>query len=212
MVRNLPCTVIEADEVWNWLGVKRENLDMAKPYRKHGGDIWLWVALCPKTKLVVAWKLGNRGTVSAKAFMDDLKSRLKHRIQLSTDGHDAYLEAVEHSFGKDIDYARKVRLTDPVTKRSWHVVQVVSGNPDPAHIGTSYVERFNATLRNICRRYFRRTMCFSKNLDLHEYAVALTMYAYNFCRIHGTLKVTPAMEAGITDHIWSMHELFEFME
>lgn len=144
--------------------------------------------------------------------MYDLQSRLKQRIQLSTDGHEAYLEAVEAAFGRDIDYARTVVLTDRITNRKTVHVQVVSENPDPEYIGTSYVERFNATLRNSCRRYFRRSLAFSKNLQNHEYAVALNMFAYNFCNIHGSLRVTPAMAAGLTDHVWTIGELLAFIE
>lgn len=113
---------------------------------------------------------------------------------------------------KDIDYARKVTLVDRITQAKSSIVQVICGNPDPAFVGTSYIERFNATLRNMCRRYFRRTLAASKTLQNHEYAVALNMFAYNFCHIHGSLRVTPAMAAGLTDHVWTLHELLEVME
>lgn len=211
-VTNVSCRRIEADEIWTYLRVKRDNIKFPNHLEEQGGDIWLWIALCPETKLVVSWKLGCRGIATAIPFMHDLRSRLRHRIQLSTDGHDAYLEAVEAAFGKDIDYARKVVLTDRITNRKTTVVQVISGTPDPEHIGTSFVERFNATLRNTCRRYFRRSLAFSKTLENHEYAVALNMFAYNFCHIHGSLRVTPAMEAGLTDHAWTMHELLNYIE
>lgn len=212
LVRDVPCTVIEADEIWTYLRVKQANLKFGRRAGPAGGDIWLWVALCPQTKLVVSWKLGCRGISTGTAFMHDLRSRVNHRIQLSTDGHDAYLEAVEAGFGRDIDYARTVVFTDRLTDRKSSVIQVISGNPDPQHIGTSYVERFNATLRNTCRRYFRRSLAFSKSIENHEHAVALSMYAYNFCHVHGSLRVTPAMAARVTDHIWTMQMLLEFME
>lgn len=211
-VRDVPCKRIEADEVWTYLRVKRENLKYPPRPAQGEGDIWLWIALCPETKLVISWKLGCRGIPTAKAFMHDLRSRLKHRIQLSTDGHDAYLEAVEAAFGNDIDYGRKVVLTSKITGRSSAVIQVISGSPDHSLVGTSYVERFNATLRNMCRRYFRKTLAVSKALENHELAVALNMFAYNFCHIHGSLRQTPAMAAGITDHVWTLHELLQFLE
>lgn len=211
-VCTVPCTIIEADEIWTYLRIKRDNIRFPGREEQAGGDIWLWVALCPQTKLVVSWKLGCRGIATATAFMHDLRARLHHRIQLSTDGHDAYLEAVEVAFGRDIDYARKVVLTDRLTNRKSAIVQVISGHPDPHHIGTSYVERFNATLRNTCRRYFRRSLAFSKNMENHQHAVALSIFAYNFCHIHSSLRVTPAMAAGLTDHVWTMQMLFEFME
>lgn len=211
-VYNVPCRRIEADEIWTYLRIKKENVKFPNRSEQDGGDVWLWVGLCPETKLVVSWKLGCRGIPTGTAFMYDLQSRLKQRIQLSTDGHEAYLEAVEASFGRDIDYARTVVLTDRITNRKTAHVQVISGNPDPEYIGTSYVERFNATLRNSCRRYFRKSLAFSKNLQNHEYAVALNMFAYNFCNIHGSLRVTPAMAAGLTDHVWTIGELLAFIE
>lgn len=211
-VQNVPCKRIEADEVWAWYRVKRENLRFAANRHEGAGDVWLWVGLCPETKLVVSWTLGCRGIATAVPFMKDLCSRLKHRIQLSTDGHEAYLEAVETAFGRDIDYARKVTLVDRITQAKSTIIQVICGNPDLDLVGTSYIERFNATLRNTCRRYFRRTLAASKNLQNHEYAVALNMFAYNFCHVHSSLRVTPAMAAGLTDHVWTLQELLEFLE
>ncbi|MBS0234521.1 MAG: IS1 family transposase [Proteobacteria bacterium] len=195
-VRDVPCKRIEADEVWTYLRVKRDNLKYAQR-GQDGGDVWLWVALCPDTKLVVSWKLGCRGIPTGTDFMHDLRGRLRNRIQLSTDGHDAYLAAVEAAFGKDIDYARKVVFTDRITNRPSAVIQVISGSPDRELVGTSHVERFNGTLRNMCRRYFRKSLAFSKSMENHQYAVALNMFAYNFCVVHGSLRVTPAMAAGM---------------
>ncbi|MBS0234848.1 MAG: IS1 family transposase [Proteobacteria bacterium] len=211
-VRDVPCKRIEADEVWTYLRTKRENLKYPPRSTQGEGDIWLWVALCPETKLVVSWKLGCRGNRTGTVFMHDLRGRLKNRIQLSTDGHDAYLEAVEAAFGKDIDYARKVVLINKISGRSSTVIQVISGSPDHDLAGTSYVERFNATLRNRCRRYFRKTLAVSKTMENHELAVALNMFAYNFCNVHGSLRVTPAMAAGLTDHVWTLHELLQVLE
>lgn len=210
-VWDVPCTVIEADEIWTYLRIKREHIRFPNA-QQVAGDIWLWVALCPKTKLVVSWKLGNRDIVTGTAFMRDLRSRIGHRFQLSTDGLDAYLQSVEAVFGTNIDYARKVTLVNQLSGLKSTVTQIVSGNPVPENIGTSFVERFNGTFRNTCRRYFRRSLAFSKTMQNHELAVALNMFAYNFCHVHGSLRVTPAMAAGLTDHIWTMDELLQFVD
>lgn len=211
-VRDLSCTRLELDECWTYCRVKRDNLRHAKTWRPGDGDIWLWVAICPDTKLVVSWMVGNRTAETARPFLKDLRGRLKHsRVQISTDGHDAYLEPMEEVFGSDADYAREVKTVDKLTGRPRTIIEVVSGAPNLALTGTTFVERFNATLRTFCHRYIRRTYGVSKDPAYHQYAVALQLVAHNFCRVHGTLRVTPAMEAGLTDHIWGVDELLSLM-
>jgi IS1 family transposase len=207
VVRDLPCTRLELDEIWTYCRVKRDNLRYAKTRRPGDGDLWLWVAICPDTKLVVSWRVGDRTSETARPFLRDLRARLKHRVQISTDGHDAYLEAVEEVFGNDVDYAREVKVMDKLTGKRRTVTEVVRGKPNPDLIGTTFVERFNASLRTFCHRYIRRTYGVSKDSGYHQYAVALAIMDYNFCRVHGTLRGTPAMQAGLTSRIWGMDEL-----
>jgi IS1 family transposase len=211
-VRNLPCRVIEVDEIWTFCYAKQKNLHRLVCQVSGAGDVWLWVAFCPETKLVVSWRLGDRTARTGKPFMADLQSRLKHRIQLTSDGHDAYLEAVESAFGCDVDFAREVKVLDEKTGVVRTVVQVISGNPDMAKVGTSYVERFNGIIRTFLKRYVRRTNAFSKNPEYHRYAVDLFFMAYNYCRVHGTLRVTPAMQIGLTDHVWEVGELLQLID
>ncbi len=206
-LRNLPCTRLELDEVWTYCRVKRENLHQAKTRQPGDGDIWLWVALCPDTKLVVSWRVGDRSTDTARLFLQDVRPRLKHRVQITTDGLDAYKEAIEEVFGSDVDYAREVRVVNKITKQARTIKEVITGKPNPDLIGTTFVERFNGTFRTFCHRYIRRTYGVSKTLAFHQYAVALHMGAYNFVQVHGTLDVTPAMQAGLTDRIWGVDDL-----
>jgi len=180
------------------------------------GDTWTWIAIDADTKLVPAWYVGDRSVESATAFLNDLQSRLANRVQLTSDGFRPYLEAVESAFGSEIDYAMLIKLygherdfenrySPPkcigVRRRR------IAGNPERKHISTSYVERQNVTLRMNNRRFTRLTNAFSKKLENHRHALAIHFMAYNFVRIHQTLRVTPAMEAGITDHVWSVEEL-----
>jgi len=216
-LRNLACRRIQVDEIWAFTYAKQRNVPTAKAAPKWAGDTWTWTALDAETKLIVSWLVGGRDSEYAMAFMDDLASRLAHRVQLTSDGHKAYLEAVEGAFGADIDYAtlEKIYKTDPIAAQGRYSPPIctgakkrrVEGRPDPLHVSTSYVERQNLTMRMHMRRFTRLTNAFSKKVENHAHAVALHFMWYNFGRIHKTLRVTPAMEAGVSAHIWSLDEI-----
>jgi IS1 family transposase len=219
-LRNLPCKRIQCDEIWSFVHSKQRNVT-EEQRRKHGwGDIWTWTAICADTKLVPTWRVGNRGPAVARAFISDLADRLAHRVQLTTDGHGAYLQAVEHAFAGEIDFAQLVKLysgaQDEVRYSPAVCVGarrvVITGDPDEAHISTSYAERQNLTMRMQMRRFTRLTNAFSKKVANHRAAIALHFMHYNFARIHKTLRVTPAMEAGIADHVWSAQEIAGLLE
>jgi len=219
---NLPCKRIQCDEIWSFCYAKEKNVP--KEFRgKFGyGDVWTWTALCADTKLVPSWRIGTRNAWHAQNFMHDLAARLANRVQLTTDGHRAYLTAVEVAFGTDIDYAMLVKLygnDTPDRESRYSPAEVIScrsipliGDPQQRHISTSYVERQNLTMRMNMRRFTRLTNAFSKKLDNHRAAVALHYMHYNFCRVHQTLRVTPAMEAGIANHVWSIEELVGLLD
>ena len=218
-LRNLPCKRIQCDEIWSFCYAKAKNVP--KPLRGvfGYGDMWTWTALCADTKLVPTWAVGRRDAFTAQGFIRDLADRLAHRVQLTTDGHKVYLEAVEGAFGADIDYAMLVKLyegdnAERSTEARYSPVKClgtrtvcVTGQPDPAYIFTSYAERANLTMRMSMRRFTRLTNAFSKKVDNHKAALALYFMYYNFGRIHKTLRVTPAMEAGVNDHVWSLAEV-----
>lgn len=212
MLRNLPCKRVECDEIWSFVYAKQKNVKDAKAAPDEAGDVWTWAAIDADTKLIPCWHVGSRDTEAATAFIDDLASRLANRVQLTTDGHRPYLEAVESAFGNDIDYARLVKIygTDPAAKREKRYSParfveahcgVVTGNPDREKVSTSYVERQNLTMRMGMRRLTRLTNGCSKKMQNHMYAISLHFMHYNFCRIHKTLKVTPAMAAGVVDEL-----------
>ncbi len=214
-VRNVTVRRLQCDEIWAYIGAKAKNVTIEK--KEVGwGDIWTWVGLDADTKLVVSYLIGGRGAGWAHDFMQDCARRIKGRVQVTTDGHKAYLEAVEAAFGMDCDYAQIQKIfgaSDEPEKRYSPAkcigcdVKVVSGNPDPKHVSTSYVERQNLTMRMSMRRFTRLTNAFSKKLENHAYAVALHFMYCNFVRIHQTLRVTPAMEAGLANHVWTIEEL-----
>ena len=214
-VRNVRVRRLQCDEIWAFVGAKQKN---ASPEKKEigWGDVWTWVAIDADTKLVVSYLVGGRGAVWAKDFMEDIADRVKGRLQLTTDGHKPYLEAVEGAFGMDVDFAtlQKIYGASEETEKRYSPAKcigceskVVFGDPDPKHISTSYVERQNLTMRMNMRRFTRLTNGFSKKLDNHAYAVALHFMYCNFVRIHQTLRVTPAMEAGLSNHTWTIDEL-----
>jgi IS1 family transposase len=216
-VRNIRVRRLQCDEIWAYIGAKAKNVTPEK--KEIGwGDVWTWVGLDADTKLVISYLIGGRGADWAHDFMEDCASRIRGRVQLTTDGHKAYLEAVEGAFGADIDYATLHKVygaSEETIKENRYSpakcigcdMKIVSGNPDPLHISTSYVERQNLTMRMHMRRFTRLTNGFSKKLDNHAYAVALHFMYCNFVRVHQTLRVTPAMEAGLSGHVWSMEEL-----
>jgi len=218
-VRNVRVKRLQCDEIWAYIGAKAKNVSAEK--KEIGwGDIWTWVGIDADTKLVVSYLIGGRGAGWAHDFMQDCAKRIRGRVQVTTDGHKAYLEAVEQAFGMDCDYAQIQKIfgaSDEPEKRYSPAtcigcdLKVVSGNPDPKHISTSYVERQNLTMRMSMRRFTRLTNAFSKKLENHAYAVALHFMYCNYVRIHQTLRVTPAMEAGLTDHVWSFVELLNLM-
>ena len=217
-LRKLPCKRVQCDEIWAFCGSKQKNVATENKGVLGYGDVWTWTALCADTKLIVSWLVGGRDAGYAKALMSDLKGRLANRVQLTTDGHKAYLSAVEESFGADIDYAMLVKLYgEPKGNQQERryspaeccgtIKGTVCGNPAEAHISTSFVERQNLTMRMGMRRFTRLTNGFSKKIDNHEHAIALHFMYYNFGRIHKTLRVTPAMEAGVSDHVWTIEEI-----
>ena len=220
-VQNVTASRIQCDEIWSFCYAKQKNVKKAKAAPSEAGDVWTWTALDADTKLIVTYLIGGRDADYAIEFMDDLRARLANRVQLTTDGHKAYLEAVEGAFGGDVDYAQLVKIygQTPEGQRRYSPPECVGarkrhveGNPDMQHVSTSYVERQNLTMRMSMRRFTRLTNAFSKKYDNHVHALAIYFYHYNFCRIHKSLRVTPAMEAGLTDHVWSFDDLIAEMD
>lgn len=219
-LRNLTCKRIECDEIWAFCYAKAKNVPADKQGQFGFGDVWTWVAIDPDTKLVPSWCVGGRGPATAHDFMHDLAGRLANRVQLTTDGHRVYLEAVESAFGSDIDYSMLVKVyghdSEPDTRYSpaecidCHAVKI-NGHPSPAHVSTSHVERQNLTMRMNMRRFTRLTNAFSKKIENHVAMVAIHFMHYNFARIHKTLRVTPAMAAGVTDHVWGLDEVVSLL-
>jgi IS1 family transposase len=218
---NLPCKRVQCDEIWSFCYAKEKNVPRDLRGKSGFGDVWTWVAIDADTKLVPCWRIGDRNAWHAQHFMYDLAGRLTNRVQLTTDGHRVYLLAVEQAFGNDIDYAMLVKLYSsdrgkgeirysPAECIGCRQTKLI-GTPDPKHISTSFAERQNLTMRMKMRRFTRLTNAFSKKLDNHRHAVALHFMHYNFCRVHQTLRVTPAMEAGVTDHVWTIEELITLL-
>ena len=220
-LRNLTSRRIQCDEIWQFCYAKAKNVPSAKNAPEGAGDVWTWVAIDADTKLVPSWLIGSRDLGAAYTFMHDLADRMAHRIQLTTDGHRVYLEAVESAFNLDIDYAmlQKVYGADPDAARRYSPASIrgcstdiVNGNPNPKHISTSYVERQNLTMRMSMKRFARLSNGFSKKIENHAHSVTLHFMYYNFARIHRTLRVTPAMEAGISNHVWSLEEIVGLLD
>jgi IS1 family transposase len=216
VLRNLPCKRLQCDEIWSFCYAKERNVPEDKRGEFGFGDVWTWTAICADTKLVPCWHIGRRNALDAREFMSDLAGRLKSRVQLTTDGHTPYLEAVEGAFGGDIDYAMLIKLYGqaPDGQRRYSPpvcvgadARKVTGKPNGDHISTSYVERQNLTMRMHMRRFTRLTNAFSKKVENLAHAVSLHFMYYNFAKIHSSLRVTPAMEAGISDHVWSLEEI-----
>lgn len=215
--RNLTCKRIQCDEIWQFCYAKEKNVPADKKGHFGYGDVWTWVAIDADTKLVPSFVIGHRNAHAAKRLIDDLASRLSHRVQLTTDGLTIYLEAVEGAFGAGVDYAMLVKLYGASQEETRYSPaecigtqrKVISGRPNPRHISTSFVERQNLTMRMGMRRFTRLTNGFSKKVENHAHAVAIHYMHYNFCRVHKSLRITPAMEAGIADHVWTIEEMLE---
>ncbi|MGI8745137.1 MAG: IS1 family transposase [Bryobacteraceae bacterium] len=219
-LRNLPLKRIQCDEIWSFVGCKQKNLTTENADKQIAGDVWTWTAIDADTKLVPCWLLGKRDAESATEFIQDLADRLANRVQLTTDGLKVYLNAIIDAFADDIDYSilHKVYGADVAGEARYSPAkcigcekQEVLGNPDPKHISTSYVERANLTMRMSMRRFTRLTNAFSKKVENHAAAVALYFMWYNFGRVHQTLKMTPAMAAGIESHPWSVAEVIDLL-
>lgn len=221
LVNNVKASKIQCDEIWSFCYAKQKNVKGAKAAPDGAGDVWTWTALDPDSKLMVAYFVGDRTGESARILMCDLKRRLTDRVQLTTDGHISYLAAVYSELGDDVDYAMldKVYGKGPQGRSSearYSPAPIVGvkvrccvGNPDPAYISTSHVERSNLSIRMQNRRFTRLTNAFSKKLDNHIHMLALYFAFYNFCRVHKSLRVTPAMQAGIADHVWTLENIVE---
>jgi IS1 family transposase len=218
-VRNVRVKRLQCDEIWAFVGAKKKN---ASPEQKQAcwGDAWTWTGIDADTKLCVSYLVGLRDKGCAYEFIQDCASRIIGRPQITTDSLKAYPDAIEDAFGADADYAQLHKIygasNEPETRYSPAVcigadMKVVSGNPDPEHVSTSYVERQNLTMRMHMRRFTRLTNGFSKKIENHGHMVALYFMYYNFCKVHKTLRVTPALEAGLTDHVWTLEELCELL-
>jgi IS1 family transposase len=217
VLHDLPCTKIQCDEIWAFVGCKEKNVAEHRKGEFGLGDVYTWVAMCADTKIVPSFLIGKRDAEYGNAFMQDLASRLKNHVQLTTDGHSVYLQAVEKAFGGDIDFAQLVKIYGSSTKEDQRryspvectgaEIHCISGRPAEKDISTSYIERQNLTMRMSMRRFTRLTNAFSKKVENHFFATALYFMFYNFGRIHKTLRVTPAMEAKVSERVWSLEEI-----
>ena len=221
-LRSLPCKRVQCDEIWSFCGMKDKNVPEHLRGKLGYGSVWTWTALCADSKLMVSWLVGERSAPYASKFMSDVASRLRNRVQLTTDGHRPYLSAVDKAFGCEIDYAMLEKLystppTEGATRYSpaqccGTVTHKIMGNPDKAHISTSYAERMNLQIRMGMRRFTRLTNAHSKKIQNHVHALNLYFMFYNFVRIHQTLRVTPAMQAGVADHVWTIEDIVGLLD
>lgn len=217
---NLPCKQIQCDEIWSFVGTKAKNVPSDKQGEFGCGDVWTWVAIDADTKLVPCWHVGKRDATAAYEFINDLAARLKNRVQLSTDGHKPYLEAVESAFGSEIDYAMLVKIygkaQDEIRYSPAECIasekRIISGNPNKAASLTSFVERQNLTMRMSMRRFTRLANGFSKKIENHVHALSLYYMYYNFVRIHQSLRCTPAMAAGVTSRLWEISDIVDLLD
>lgn len=220
-IRNLACKRVQCDEIWSFCYAKQRNLPEDKQGVYGYGDVWTWTAIDPDSKLIISYLVGLRDAEWGKTFMHDLKSRLANRVQLTTDGHKVYLVAVEDAFIGDVDYAMLVKLygKEPAGESRYSPPkcigcrrEAISGRPKRKDVSTSIVERQNLTMRMGMRRFTRLTNGFSKKIQNLEYAVALHFMYYNFCRIHQTLRISPAMAAGMSDRLWDIEDIIKLLE
>ena len=218
-VREVKASKVQCDEIWSFCYAKDKNVPAAKAAPKGAGDVWTWTGIDSDTKMILSYEIGDRTSETAIEFMDDLRSRLANRVQLTTDGHKAYLEAVEGAFGGDVDFAQLVKLYGAPNGREGHErkyspaecmgtrTRIVEGSPERGHVSTSHVERHNLTMRMGMRRFTRLTNGFSKKLENHLHMLSLYFVHYNFVRMHKSLRMTPAMAAGVTDTLHDMEWL-----
>ncbi|MGH6853800.1 MAG: IS1 family transposase [Aestuariivirga sp.] len=221
-VRNVTAKRVQVDEIWSFTYAKQKNVPGAKAAPDGAGDTWTWTALDADSKMILSYFIGGRDGECAMWFIDDLRARLANRVQLTSDGHKAYLEAVEGAFGGEIDYAilHKVYGSSPESMKGKYSPAEcigtqkhrIEGDPDPKHVSTSYVERSNLTMRMHMRRFTRLTNAFSKKVENHAYAVALHMMYYNFVRLHSKLRMSPAMAAGVSDRLWEIGDIVSLVE
>lgn len=221
-VRDVKARRVQVDEIWSFTAAKQKNVPGMKKPVEGAGDTWTWTAIEAQTKLIISWLVGGRDSDYALAFMDDLASRLANRVQLTSDGHKAYLEAVEDTFGSEIDYAMLVKVFGAASDSAkgryspaeciGAVKHRVEGKPDPKHVSTSYAERQNLTMRMQMRRFTRLTNAFSKKIDNHCHALALYFVFYNFVRTHKAHKLSPAMAAGLSDHLWDVADIVRLID
>jgi len=220
VLRDLTCNRIQCDEIWSFCYAKKKNVPEDKQDQFGYGDVWTFTAICADSKLVPSWHIGRRDAENATIFMKDLAGRLKNRIQLTTDGHRMYLVSVEDAFGSEIDFSQLIKLygiSEDNEKRYSPAKCIgaqkirINGNPEKNNISTSYVERQNLTMRMNIRRFTRLTNAFSKKVENLGHAVALHFMNYNFCRIHQTLRIMPAMEAGVTDQLWKIEDILALL-
>jgi IS1 family transposase len=221
-LRNLTCKRLQLDEIWSFVYAKEKNVQTAKSAPENAGDVWTWVAIDADSKLVPSWRIGDRTSETGLAFVDDLAKRLANRVQITSDGHRAYLEAIEGAFGGDVDYAQLVKVygASPESMKGHYSPaectgarkERIEGNPDMKHVSTSFAERQNLTMRMSIRRFTRLTNAFSKKIEKHALSVALHYMHYNFARIHKTLRISPAMAAGVTDKLWSVADIVTMID
>jgi IS1 family transposase len=215
-LRNLPCKRIQVDEIWSYIGIKEKNRPEAERGEFGRGDCWVWTAIDAQSKLVPCWLVGTRDALAAREFLFDLSVRINGRFQLTSDGHSVYRDAVERVFGREIDFAMLIKEygSSPDAETRYSPAEcigahsmVVVGDPKAEHISTSFAERANLTMRMSMRRFTRLTNGFSKKVENHAAAIALHFMAYNFAKVHGSLRISPAQAAGVDDHLWSIEEI-----
>ncbi len=214
-LRNLSCNRVEVDEIWSFCYARRKNVP--EGLGKYAGDLWTFTSICPVTKLVPCWLVGTRDAISARAFIEDLADRMNSRIQITTDGFPAYKDAVENAFGSEVDFGMLVKqYSEPKGKSLFgnyngSIKENLIGIPDVNKVSTSIVERNNLTMRMSCKRLTRKTNAYTKKVENHCHAIALHFMFYNFVRIHSSIRVTPAMAAGVTNKLWNFEDIIALL-